>query len=373
VYEEDHAAFWRLADEAYRKQRTGAQMDFRYVRADNTRIWFHIHLMYLQEKDGHKLFYASLSRATELEKRFLNEKLLSTLQMASLNSWEWDLQKNELKVINTSGQEEFAKISSKLIKDRNVFPFSAETMFEKHLIEPGYEPEVRKHVFHIFECSDQERVAFDIPFRLRDGGKLWLTFTGQVHCAPDGRPVRVIGFYKNITESRKKDEELQRKAEHDALTGLYNRYYAVPWIEDYLKSHNAKQSALAMIDLDHFKDINDTFGHVRGDEVITDIARKVEKVFRESDIVCRMGGDEFMIFCGNIREKDFEKQLQNAIDTLQLSVRENNREIMVSVSVGYVLLHQSDGSFSDLYEKADQALLKAKDLGKNRFVRYDIG
>jgi diguanylate cyclase (GGDEF)-like protein len=293
--------------------------------------------------------------------------------MASLNSWEWDLQKNELKVINTSGQEEFAKISSKLIKDRNVFPFSAETMFEKHLIEPGYEPEVRKHVFHIFECSDQERVAFDIPFRLRDGGKLWLTFTGQVHCAPDGRPVRVIGFYKNITESRKKDEELQRKAEHDALTGLYNRYYAVPWIEDYLKSHNAKQSALAMIDLDHFKDINDTFGHVRGDEVITDIARKVEKVFRESDIVCRMGGDEFMIFCGNIREKDFEKQLQNAIDTLQLSVRENDREIMVSVSVGYVLLHQSDGSFSDLYEKADQALLKAKDLGKNRFVRYDIG
>jgi diguanylate cyclase (GGDEF)-like protein len=183
----------------------------------------------------------------------------------------------------------------------------------------------------------------------------------------------VIGFYKNITERRKKDEELQRKAEHDALTGLYNRYYAVPRIEDYLKSHNAKQSALAMIDLDHFKDINDTFGHVRGDEVITDIARKVEKVFRESDIVCRMGGDEFMIFCGNIREKDFEKQLQNAIDTLQLSVRENDREIMVSVSVGYVLLHQSDGSFSDLYEKADQALLKAKDLGKNRFVRYDRG
>lgn len=371
VVVEDRAAFLNLADEAERNRVDGSEMDLRYICHDGSITWLHIHLLFLQSKDGHRLYYGSLRQATELENAKLSEKLLTTLRMAKLNSWEWDLQKNELIVINVCGMNYAGRISEKLQKEKNIFPFSLETMFEKKLIEPEYEEEARAHMTQIFRSRDRDQIDFEVPFHTREGDSLWIHFNGQVRCSQKGRPIRALGFYTNVTEQRRKDAELHMQAERDALTGLYNRHYAIPQIECCIREHTDEMSALVMIDLDRFKSINDTFGHTYGDEILVQMAKQIKNCFRQGDIVCRLGGDEFLVFCRDVREEELECRLHVMLKSLQNTICEEKTEISLSVSAGYVLLNQGAHDFLILYEKADLALLRAKALGKNCFVRYD--
>jgi diguanylate cyclase (GGDEF)-like protein len=165
---------------------------------------------------------------------------------------------------------------------------------------------------------------------------------------------------RNIAE----EEELQRLATHDALTGAYNvRYFG-----EILPKHIAAGGALALIDLDHFKPINDELGHAAGDAALITFANLVRNCIRSSDVFARLGGDEFaIIFAGSSAEEASEKlrEIHDALSRTPLRFDGATRALSASCGVAVIA---SDDSVDDVKSRADHALYDAKRQGRGRFV-----
>ena len=170
-------------------------------------------------------------------------------------------------------------------------------------------------------------------------------------------------------------EGIQERAEKDVLTGLFNRGAARQRINRLLSQTPSQQngiSALLMIDLDNFKTINDTYGHLFGDEVLTRTASRIRKLFRSNDVIGRIGGDEFIVFIDTIPGIELiQTRCRQLIEALQTSFFEDDNGIHISASVGVALVPEHGNTLTELYHKADQALYKAKKLGKNQFYIYN--
>lgn len=126
-----------------------------------------------------------------------------------------------------------------------------------------------------------------------------------------------------------------------------------------------------MLDVDHFKEVNDTFGHTKGDEVLTQIANLLSKSFRGGDIVGRLGGDEFMVFSPSM--KDYVHIVQKCdelIKSLTLNITEGDKTVTVTASIGVAIFPMDADNYHDLYETADKALYYAKEHGRNCYYIY---
>ena len=176
----------------------------------------------------------------------------------------------------------------------------------------------------------------------------------------------------DITKERKQMEKLQHIAEKDALTGIYNRSEVEKQIKDYLESHPDHMAALFMIDTDNFKRINDTMGHMTGDMVLAEMASGMKKIMRDSDIVGRVGGDEFTIFMKDIQSvDDVEKKAKDLIQMFHRLFEKDKSAVSITCSMGVSLYPEDGSNFKDMFVKADQALYQAKSRGKNGYIRYD--
>ena len=168
---------------------------------------------------------------------------------------------------------------------------------------------------------------------------------------------------------RNRLEELQKQAAKDALSGLLNRVTAEQYITARLKEMKPEDScALFIVDLDDFKRVNDTLGHQAGDQAIRRSAQILSGIFRASDIVGRLGGDEFIVFVGGCVTEEAAVRQANAIcEELQLTLGDDDPLVSVTASVGIYLTTVGQQSFADLYRAADQALYAAKKGGKHSF------
>ena len=202
-----------------------------------------------------------------------------------------------------------------------------------------------------------------------DGEYLWLRIYGSVQKTIRGVPEKVIGFIMNIDEEKRSSLELMEMAQRDALTGLLNRKASQAQIEAYLAEESDDNCAMIIIDIDDFKSINDRFGHLFGDMVLTRTAAEIGKLFRSHDVVGRIGGDEFMVFLKNIPQQSL---VEDRCNRLCATARRLSDELfsgtVFSVSVGAFFAPKRGGRFTDLYQKADSAMYHAKSLGKNRYV-----
>ena len=170
-------------------------------------------------------------------------------------------------------------------------------------------------------------------------------------------------------------EELQERASKDALSGLLNRGTSEQYINRRLQSMAADDvCALFIIDLDNFKQINDTLGHQAGDQAIRQSARILSSLFRATDIVGRLGGDEFIVFLsGPMKKAAVHRKGQEICQQLQL-VLGSAPSITMTASVGIYMVTGGAQSFDDLYQSADLALYKAKKNGKHGFfIKYSDG
>ena len=172
--------------------------------------------------------------------------------------------------------------------------------------------------------------------------------------------------------NQKNQTSLLRQAHTDALTGLLNKVYAEHTISEWLREKDFEDlQALMMIDMDYFKQINDTYGHATGDQVLKIFAGFLKEQFRTTDIIGRVGGDEFMILMKNVRlDYSIHLHLQKLYTNLQnVDIPElNGRKL--SCSIGCAVAPTDAESFSQLYRLADHALYTAKHNGRGRFVIY---
>ena len=178
----------------------------------------------------------------------------------------------------------------------------------------------------------------------------------------------------NITERRKSQEQLKYLAMHDSLTGLNNRHYFESTLDQL--AHDASRSkrrhGLVYLDLDHFKVINDTFGHQKGDEVLREMSAMLSRRIRKPDILCRLGGDEFAVLLRNVTAEtaqDFARDIQKTIGEFSFQLQE--QRINLGCSIGVTLIDGSAHTAEEHFMRADIALYVAKGRGRNLIHLYD--
>ncbi len=191
----------------------------------------------------------------------------------------------------------------------------------------------------------------------------------------NGRSVTCI--IRDISQRKNTERKLRHLAFHDKLTGLGNRDLFNSDIGVFLKHGGAKEAygALFFLDLDGFKQVNDTFGHDFGDKLLVRTAQRIRGSLRESDAIYRFGGDEFVILINTLK-KSSEAALiaQNLLNEIQrpyyLESMGTNTVVTIGVSIGIAMVPENGKTISELVKNADLAMYSAKTSGKNRFVFY---
>ena len=198
----------------------------------------------------------------------------------------------------------------------------------------------------------------------------WVNYEYFFLVNPKNDHVCILFSVLDISKQREEKDSLIKAAEQDLMTGVLNHESAMNKIDFHIHSEGLDQlNALFMIDVDNFKEINDHFGHRTGDNVLVDIAQKITKTFRDTDIVGRVGGDEFIVLMKNLDKAWMaNNKAQELINTLQYDCQRNGESVLMTSSVGVVVFTGGKAPLEDLYSEADAALYKAKNLGKNRFV-----
>ncbi len=176
----------------------------------------------------------------------------------------------------------------------------------------------------------------------------------------------------NATAHARTKKELQDKAESDLLTGLLNKIATEDKIKNYLQGEGQdRTSMMFVLDIDNFKNINDTMGHAFGDEVIAELGRQLSAEFRATDIVGRTGGDEFTIFLKDMKDdKILHAEAERVLNIFKNFKVGEYTKYFATASIGVAVYPQDANNFETLYKAADQALYKAKNRGKNQMAFY---
>jgi len=187
---------------------------------------------------------------------------------------------------------------------------------------------------------------------------------------PSGNCIGILGYCRDITEQRRSEENLQHIAHHDALTELPNRLRLSEYLGYALQMSKRDSQLLAVmfIDLDRFKEINDTLGHAIGDLLLKDVAQRLQGCVRESDICSRLGGDEFVLVLTQMDTRfAVERKCQQVLDTLAQPYQLQGHTVRVFASAGVSLFPDHGATAEQLIRDADTALQTAKGQGRNRF------
>ena len=178
-----------------------------------------------------------------------------------------------------------------------------------------------------------------------------------------------LSIYQNDTEALKK---LWEAAHLDALTKLYNRYGMETWITRQLDDMKLlDQAAMLMIDLDNFKYVNDTYGHMLGDAILVDVAETILRLFPEDFYCGRIGGDEYQIFTLNVSREVLCLKADALCNVIREKYNGQRQNYPISISIGIAFSESERGrNYSDLYKMADFALYQAKSNGKNGYSIY---
>jgi diguanylate cyclase (GGDEF)-like protein/PAS domain S-box-containing protein len=207
----------------------------------------------------------------------------------------------------------------------------------------------------------------------RKNGELyleWITINTIYH--NDGSVHRYVSLFSDITQKKESEDLIWQQANFDTLTGLPNRHMFYDRLEQAIKKSNRSglPMALMLLDIDHFKEVNDTLGHAQGDILLVEAARRIAEFVRGSDTVARLGGDEFTIILSEVDANSVEHIAQNIIERLAAPFQLLQETAFVSASVGITLYPNDAQDIDTLIKNADQAMYLAKNLGRSRFSYF---
>jgi diguanylate cyclase (GGDEF)-like protein/PAS domain S-box-containing protein len=189
----------------------------------------------------------------------------------------------------------------------------------------------------------------------------------------EGRVVSALSIGRDISERLRLEKQLRHQATYDALTGLPNRWLAGERLREELAKaeHVGDQVALLFIDLDRFKEVNDTLGHEIGDQLLVEAAQRIRSSVNRSDVVARLGGDEFVVILTGVPNiLGLDSVAQNIINALTRPYRLAERQAYISASIGIAEYPKDAGNADVLLACADQAMYAAKEQGRNGFRHF---
>jgi diguanylate cyclase (GGDEF)-like protein/PAS domain S-box-containing protein len=314
--------------------------------------------------DGQEYFLSVARNITErvalendLDSR--DVQLRFALSDASDGLWDWNLQTNEVffspqlnRMLGYGPHEMKPTLATWL---DNLHPEDAQgvrTNLEDHL------------------QGRRERYVAEYRLRNRNGHYLWVHDRGRV-CSRDaqGQPTRVVGMVQNITDRKQLELTLQNIASHDPLTGLLNRHECDQVLGRQLDLCRRLKvpMGLCVFDLDHFKQVNDQFGHAVGDKVLQQVAQTIAIQLRTTDYLFRWGGEEFLLVCTDTPLNELLLLAEKLRECVAQMVWEHAgvRQV-ITCSFGVASFPDHAGDVENLFIAADSALYRAKSLGRNR-------
>jgi diguanylate cyclase (GGDEF)-like protein/PAS domain S-box-containing protein len=200
-------------------------------------------------------------------------------------------------------------------------------------------------------------------------GWVWVNFRGAKITDSSGKAVEWVGTLENIDDRKRLQLRISHMAYHDALTGLPNRIRLAEHFEELWQTHNSGQNcALLYIDLDKFKQANDTFGHATGDALLREVAMRLQSVLRAHDMAARLGGDEFAVVLGALENVEYSTTVASRIvRSLSVPFEIDGHVVEIGASVGVAPFKAGTVSIERLQFEADSALYRAKTGGRNRW------
>lgn len=301
--------------------------------------------------------------------RDLQERIDLALTSSDSGVWDWDLVDNSVYL-----SPQWKKM---LGYDENELPNKLSTWKER------VHPEDIQRVIKEITLAQQNKIPYkEMTYRLRkkDGSYIWILSKSTTHYDTHHKPLRTVGIHIDITQ-RKLDEEklleqkslLDYQAHHDALTNLPNRILFNDRLTQAIQGAKRERSkvALLFIDLDHFKKINDSLGHEVGDQVLIEVSQRLKKNIRAIDTLSRLGGDEFTVVVGDLKNaQDASILAKKMLETLSQPLLIDKHTLDISTSIGISLYPDDGDSCENLLKYSDAAMYKAKDEGRNNFQFY---
>ncbi|MFT5893753.1 MAG: diguanylate cyclase (GGDEF)-like protein [bacterium] len=324
----------------------------------------------------HRVQYMLRSKLTADELRSSQAKLDNAQRIARLGNWEWCLSSNDF-----FWSCEFGRVLC-FEEHTSVESWSD---FLHHIDEPD-----RSNVQLIAEQSVEERQAFNVEFSIVswvDGSVRRLRLEAEPHCQENGDCSHMLGTVQDITERINAQKQIHDLAYYDLVTGLPNRALLSEQLSYTLKlsKRNDSKFSVLFLDLDHFKQVNDTLGHDAGDELLQQVASRLTSVVRETDMisggddddsesrhtVARLGGDEFVVLLGVInRAEDAARVAERIAQAVGMPYKVGNNTVSVTSTIG-ISIYPADGDdFESMMKSADVAMYYAKESGRNGYQFY---
>jgi diguanylate cyclase (GGDEF)-like protein len=281
-------------------------------------------------------------------------------RLAKVGSWAWDVATKAL-----MWSEETYRI----------FEVPLDVTPTRDMVTNFWDDEIKADVAHGLERLVNDGIAFDreLPIVTAAGARRWVRSVAAPELA-NGKVSRIVGSIQDITEQREQAAKMERLAFRDALTGLPNRALFQIRLSQAVTQAEERGSkvGLLMIDLDHFKDVNDTLGHAAGDALLRFASEQLLSVYRGTDIVARLGGDEFAIIVPDLADlDDLTAPTERLRDLLRDPRQRDGKHLSISASIGATLYPDDDVTAAGLLRNAEIALYRAKNAGRNRFVIFE--
>ena len=244
---------------------------------------------------------------------------------------------------------------------------------KKANIKEGYFDEAEmERLRHILRRSDSVK-DLEVRLRKRSGEPFQAAITVTVRRTPYGKVAFYEGIIRDITQRKRMEESLLQMAYYDALTGLPNRRLAMDRLNMGIASakRNGRRLAVMLMDLDGFKLINDRFGHAMGDKLLREVGKRLKASLRQQDTVARIGGDEFLLFVLDVRERrDAEVAARKVLRAFDEPFIVEGIDMRITPSIGIALFPDDGGDPEMLVANADVAMYFVKEKGKNGYVFF---
>lgn len=365
IYEKDLESVKSVLKDAISNGRIDVQFEHRIVQRDKTIIWVLVKGQFSYEKRHPELRCLVMDitdrKKIEEEAKISEERFRIALAQTDNTIFEYDIESRVMLHGDRSAESYGLKQYTENVPD---------SLVENGVIHPDCADDFLSMYQEIRTGS--RNASSLVLAKLKSGGYVWRKIIMTAIFDEFGNPVQAVGILEDVDEQIRREAELRRQMEKDILTGLYNRGAFIAKAKQKMERwKEGSIQSLLVLDIDNFKGVNDQYGHVFGDYVLSQSAERITEILLEDNFAGRIGGDEYVVFLSMLHTKEEAVQwAERIVKCFQQPFCDRGMDVFVTCSIGVGIAPYDGQTFEALYQNADSALYAAKRAGKNGVAVY---